>query len=238
MNVFIDIETIPSQDPAVIEALREDMREELNEALAAVKAPGNYRDEAKIAAFIDDAKIKLMDEHEAAVEAAYLKTGLDGGAGQVCVTGWAFDDEPPKSLFTADGLDESAVLQTFFEHLADAYRPTNRMRFIGHNHVGFDLPFIWKRAMILGIKPPGCLPRNPKPWDDSVFDTMTEWAGVRDRISMDKLCRALGIPGKGGISGKDVWPMVQAGRIAEVAEYCRGDVERTRAIYKRMTFQS
>ena len=34
MNVFIDIETIPAQDPAVIEALREDMREALDEALA------------------------------------------------------------------------------------------------------------------------------------------------------------------------------------------------------------
>lgn len=236
MNVFIDIETIPSQDPAVIEALREDMREELEEALAAVKAPGNYKDEAKIAAFIDDAKSKLLAEHEAAVDAAYLKTGLDGGAGQVCVIAWAMDDDVIEHVHVEGCIDESKVLDTFFDRLADAHRPTNRLRFIGHNHVGFDLPFIWKRAMILGIKPPGCLPRNPKPWDDSVFDTMTEWAGVRDRISMDRLCRALGIPGKGGMSGKDVWPMVQAGRIAEVAEYCRADVARTRAIYRRMTF--
>jgi predicted PolB exonuclease-like 3'-5' exonuclease len=237
MNLYLDIETVPALDPVVIEALRADLREELDDALAAVKAPGNYKDEAKIAAFVDDAKAKLLAEHEAAVQAAYLKTGLDGGAGQICVIGWACDDEEAHSL-DIDALSEGSVLAAFFDELGDLYRPTNRMRFIGHNHVGFDLPFIWKRARILGIKPPGCLPRNPKPWDDSVFDTMTEWAGVRERISMDKLCRALGIPGKGDISGKDVWPMVQAGRIAEVAEYCRGDVERTRAIYKRMTFQS
>lgn len=237
MDITLDIETVPTQDPTVIEALRADMRQELVEALAAVKAPGNYKDEAKIAAFIDDAKSKLLAEHEAAVDEAYIKTGLDGGAGQICVIGWAVDDEEPHSL-CIDGPSESAVLGAFFDELAGLYRPTKRMRFIGHNHVGFDLPFIWQRAMILGIKPPGCLPRNPKPWDDSVFDTMTEWAGVRERISMDRLCRALGIPGKGSIGGGDVWPMVKAGRIAEVSEYCRGDVSRTRAIYKRMTFQS
>lgn len=238
MNIFIDIETIPAQDPAIIAGLRFDAQADLDAALAAVKAPGNYKDEAKIAAFAAEARTKLTAEHEANIEAAYLKTSFDGGSGQICVIGWAVDDEPPQSvqIDVGDGADEPFVLAHFFAAIGALHRPTNRMRFIGHNHVAFDLPFIWKRAMILGIKPPGFLPRNPKPWDDSVFDTMTEWAGVRDRISMDKLCRALGIPGKGGMSGADVWPMVQAGRIAEVAEYCKMDVIRTRNIFRRMTF--
>ena len=38
------------------------------------------------------------------------------------------------------------------------------------------------------------------------------------------------------MDGSKVWPMVQAGQIAEVADYCAGDVERTRAMFKRMTF--
>lgn len=236
MNIVIDIETVPAQDPAIIACLRADAQAELDEALAAVKAPANYKDEARIAAFESEARAKLSAEHEANIEAAYLKTSFDGGTGQVCVIGVAVDDEDPLSWWVDTQANEADVLRTFFVLLSGLHRPTNRMRFIGHNHVAFDLPFLWKRAMILGIKPPGCLPRNPKPWDDCVFDTMTEWAGVRDRISMDKLCRALGIPGKGDISGKDVWPMVQAGRIEEVAAYCKQDVERTRAIYRRMTF--
>lgn len=236
MNVVIDIETIPAQDPAIIADLRADAQAELDEALAAVKAPGNYKDEAKIAAFESEARAKLTAEHEANIEAAYLKTSFDGGAGQICVIGWAEDDDEPASIHVAGDFTERDALGVFFTRLQSLHRPTNRLRFIGHNHVAFDLPFLWKRAMILGIKPPGCLPRNPKPWDDSVFDTMTEWAGVRDRISMDKLCQALGIPGKGDISGADVWPMVQAGRIAEVAEYCKMDVIRTRNIFRRMTF--
>jgi predicted PolB exonuclease-like 3'-5' exonuclease len=66
---------------------------------------------------------------------------------------------------------------------------------------------------------------------------MVQWdSQQRAGGSMDRLCRLLGIPGKGDISGADVWPMVQSGRIQEVAKYCRDDVERTRAMHKRMTF--
>ena len=90
--------------------------------------------------------------------------------------------------------------------------------------------------MVQRIKPPIWFPRDPKPWGDSTFDTMTAWAGTKDRISMDRLCRILGIEGKGDISGADVWPLVKAGKVSEVAEYCKGDVERTRAIFRRMTF--
>src|SRR5574337_886391 len=109
---------------------------------------------------------------------------------------------------------------------------------VGHNHAGFDLRFIWQRAVILGVKPPIWWPHNARPWDtDVVFDTMVQWAGTGNRISMDNLCAALGLPGKSeGMDGSMVWDAVKDGRISEVADYCKGDVERTRAIYKRMTF--
>jgi len=33
-----------------------------------------------------------------------------------------------------------------------------------------------------------------------------------------------------------VWDFVADGRIAEVAEYCKGDVERVRAVFRRLIF--
>jgi hypothetical protein len=39
------------------------------------------------------------------------------------------------------------------------------------------------------------------------------------------------------MTGADVWPAVQAGRLDEVAEYCRQDVRRVREIFQRMNFQ-
>jgi len=53
-----------------------------------------------------------------------------------------------------------------------------------------------------------------------------------------KLCRALGVESpKGEIDGSRVWEYVKAGRLYDVAEYCKKDVEATRQVYKRMTFQ-
>jgi predicted PolB exonuclease-like 3'-5' exonuclease len=60
---------------------------------------------------------------------------------------------------------------------------------------------------------------------------------VKDRISLDRLCKVLGLPGKDDMTGADVWPYVQAGRLDEVAEYCRQDVRRVREIFQRMNFQ-
>ena len=84
--------------------------------------------------------------------------------------------------------------------------------FVGHNLVNFDLPFIYRRAVILGIQPPAFLPINPSPFNEYVFDTMLQWAGSKGRISMQNLCEALGIPGKetdGDIDGSKVTDFYQ-----------------------------
>lgn len=215
-NLVFDIETIPSQRPGIRE-----------EFAAAVTAPAKYSKPDSIAEW-------LRENRDAEAEQAYLRTSFDGGLGQVCVIGFAVDDGPVHAYAVEDlsMAAEREVLEDFFSVLTDA----GTVRLIGHNSNAFDIPFLWKRAMVLGVKPPFTFPRNPKPWSEMTFDTMVEWAGVKERISMEKLCSILSIPGKGGMDGSQVWPMVQAGKIAEVVAYCKGDVERTRVIFKRMTF--
>jgi len=46
-----------------------------------------------------------------------------------------------------------------------------------------------------------------------------------------KLC---GMPGKVGIDGKDVGPMVHAGRLQEVRDYCLCDVAQTAGVFLRV----
>ncbi len=217
---FFDIETIPSQIPGI--------RDEL---AAAIEPPGNISKAETIAAWHAEKKPALIED-------AYLKTSFDGGVGQVCVIGFAFGDQAPHAYSVADLSQDSErlVLQDFFSAVTDAGAGTV---FVGHNVIGFDIPFLWKRAMVLGVKPPWCFPRNPKPWAESVADTMLLWdATQRAGGSMARICRLMGIEGKGDMDGSKVWPAVQEGRIHEVAEYCCGDVERTRAMYRRMTFQT
>jgi hypothetical protein len=222
VKLIFDIETIPSQDQAVKAEIR-----------ASVTAPAQYKKADSIAEWI-------KENGDAAAEADWLKTSFDGGLGQIVCIAWQIDEGPVKSL-QVDGLSaeaERALLVDWFAALRGAHSGGHGTRpvLIGHNVVGFDIPFVWKRAIVHNVKPPLWFPRNPKPWAETVFDTMTAWAGDRDKISMDKLCRALGIPGKGDISGADVWPMVQAGRLDEVVAYCRADVQRTKAIHDRLTF--
>lgn len=234
-TLFLDIETIPAQRPDIAEYMEESMRDELTEALASVKAPANYKDEAKIAEYIIDKRTSLKAEFAGKLTEKIASTGLDGAFGQVFCVGWAWNDGPVTTSTASDltGSAEAELLRKFFADMPSGFGKT---RVVGHNVASFDLRFIKQRAMVLGIKPPMSLPFDAKPWDEAIFDTMIQFAGVGKTISLDKLARAFGMSGKGGITGADVWPMVQAGKFAEVADYCRDDVELTRSVYGRMTF--
>lgn len=231
--IFIDIETIPDQRPGAKDKIAADIR-----------PPASMSKPETIAKW-------EAEQRPAAVEQAWRKTALDGSRGQIAVISWAINEEPPEAhYFESWAWTEPNVLADFFSAASDAIaslRAGENMRrplVVGHNHTGFDLRFIFQRAVIHGVKPPLWLPTNPKPWDtESVFDTMVQWAGAKGYVRMDDICEALGIEGKGSefsdgteIDGSMVWDFVRDGYISQVAEYCNGDVERTRAMYKRMNF--
>jgi len=236
MNIFIDIETVPAQDPDAIIMLRA----EADEEKLLIKAPSNYKDEAKIKEYILAKQIEI----DTAFEERYRKTSFDGAYGQIACIGYAIDDEPAKSVWSAGWNQmEGDVLAAFYRILNDRINSNSQMRptFIGHNLIGFDLRFIHQRSVMLGIKPPSFIPFKAKPWDTTVFDTMVDWAGVGNRVSLAKLCKVFGLDAKGSeigeeIDGSKVWDFVKDGRIADVAKYCEGDVERTRQVYKRLNF--
>jgi predicted PolB exonuclease-like 3'-5' exonuclease len=43
---------------------------------------------------------------------------------------------------------------------------------------------------------------------------------------------------EGGIDGSQVFDFYKAGKLSGIADYCKRDVETTRAVYKRMTFMA
>lgn len=235
--IYLDIETIPGQHPSVRAALQLEAEEEK----AKIKAPANYKDAVKIADFI----LARQQEIDLCVEDRWRKTSFDGSLGQIVCASLAINDEAPINIFQDEWASaESHILAELNRVIADVYTPSAMMRpiFVGHNVVAFDLRFIFQRSVLFGIQPHPVIPFNARPWDDHLFDTMTAWAGFGNRVSLDKLCRVLGIPTKGcelageEIDGSKVWDFVQGGRIADVAIYCGADVERVREIHRRMTF--
>lgn len=214
--IYLDIETIPAQT------------DEAKAIIAAsVKPPASMKKADTIAAW-------EKEQRPAAIQEAIEKTSFNAAFGQVCCIGLAIDDGDVTSVsWPTNASDEASMLKGFFEVAGEAIGPRFPM-IVGHYITGFDLRFIWQRCMVLGVRVPAWLPRDPKPWDPVVFDTMVAWAGARDTISMDNLCQALGIPGKNGVDGSMVAGMWARGEYDAIASYCREDVERTRAIHRKM----
>lgn len=211
-NVFIDIETIPNQSQEYRDKVR-----------AGITAPGSYKKPESIAQW-------MAENAEAAVDDAIAKTSFDPAAGHICSIAWAVGDGEVKSETIRHIGNEAAAIEAFFASL-----PTMGLsRFIGHYITGFDLRFIMCRAIVLGVRVPALWPRDPKPWDQAVFDTMTAWAGARGTISLDRLCEALGIDNpKGEIDGSQVGQAWADGRFDEIAAYNRRDVVAVREVYRK-----
>jgi predicted PolB exonuclease-like 3'-5' exonuclease len=107
---------------------------------------------------------------------------------------------------------------------------------VGHNVIGFDLPFIFQRCLINNIV--------VRPFVNlgdynvrGVFDTMRQWwLGDRRRVSLDDIAWALGIESSktAEVEGSKVFDLYQAGKLAEIREYNLNDVRVTRKVYERM----
>lgn len=239
MNLYLDIETTPTQRDDVRDYLSASLRDETLRAMEAVTAPANYKDAEKIAQYIADKKAALQDEFAAKLADKIHATGLDGSFGNVFCIGWALDNGTAQTVY---GTNERWVLESFAKLLRVPPNELHSTTVIGHNVSAFDLRFLTQRFIVNGIRPPLVIARaaQAKPWEqEKVYDTMVQWAGIGQRISLDKLCLALSIPTpKGDMDGSMVWQYVQDGRHDEVARYCERDVEATRAVHRRMTFQT
>jgi len=217
--VYLDIETIPSP--------KEGFRESL-----VVPMPGNIKKLETIAKWEEEEKPALLEK-------AYTDTSMDGCYGEIIAIGWAFDDQPVVNVAyrTLSGpFTESDILKSFFTNLiTNCIAPT----FVTHNGDKFDLPFIYHRSVILGVRPPDFFPRplSIKPWGNQTADIQLMWAGMKGRwVSQDNMAKAMGLEGKKDMDGSMVWDAVQAGEEQKVAEYCKDDVETLRKIYKRLMF--
>lgn len=209
-NVFLDLESIPVQCPDRIAKL-----------IADAKPPANYSKPETIAKWREDNAADII-----------AKTALDPAAGHICSIAWAVGDEPVQCIGAANagGDCERNMLANFFIALPQ----TGMCRFIGHYITGFDLRFIMCRAIVLGVKVPALWPRDPKPWDQQVFDTMTAWAGARGTIGLERLCEALGIESpKGDMAGDKVAEAWANGEFDRIADYNRRDTEAVRQVFKK-----
>lgn len=141
----------------------------------------------------------------------------------------------------APGSAERELIQRFFDGIAK-YTPT----LVSWNGSGFDLPVLHYRALLHGVG-------APRYWEigdeDKDFrynsylgrfhwrhiDLMDVLSGYQARSAapLDEIATLLGLPGKLGMHGSQVWERFQAGDIAGIRNYCETDVLNTYLIYLR-----
>ena len=213
MQLHIDIETIPNLDDAAIAEIRD-----------SITAPGNYKKPESIAEWMAENRERLVDEK---VYAA----GLDGTTGKIICIAWAWENMP---VTVTKEDNEAALLCELFNDIHGKNLHASATT-IGHN-VSWDLRYIWQRAVVNGIRPPVWVKWQGKPWDH--LDTMLMWnPDNQRRISLDRLCKVLGVPtSKGELDGAKIWQAYRDGRMAEIRDYCIADVEAMRACYRKLTF--
>ena len=214
VRLFLDLETIPDQREGAAD-----------KAASLISAPSNYRDPEKIAAYVA----------ERAAE-AWRKTSLDGGYGEVICIGYALDNEPAVVLHRkADsGPDGERELLAAFWSMVDE-EVVDTPTWVGHNILRFDLRFLWRRSIVLGVPMYRRIPFDVSPWSDQVQDTMLMWTVDRNAfISQDELLSILGIDSGDPINGADVWDRVQAGDYRAVIDHCARNVEEMREAWQRM----
>ncbi|MCX7359605.1 MAG: 3'-5' exonuclease [Alphaproteobacteria bacterium] len=127
---------------------------------------------------------------------------------------------------------EPELIAAFVERIASL-----RPKLVSFNGHSFDLPVLRYRAMINSVAAPGLEARGYfKRYSDEAVDLCDVLASFdgRAKMSLDKMCRVLGLPGKpDNIEGSQVASFVKDGRIQEVADYCETDVVNTYRVWLR-----
>jgi 3'-5' exonuclease len=223
-RLFIDIETVPPH---------EEMRAALNPALVA-KLEGERR----------------TLQHEAVAECTeerFRRLALHAEYGRVLCVGIIVEHDGEVVCRGVLGrerhslrfhLDETRTLRGFWNQLRGF--DVNHDLVVGHNVYEFDLPFLYKRSAILRVQPTVRL-SFARYRSRPIFDTMKEWElwAWRPGIKLEELAEVLqlGMSKTEGMDGTRIYDRFCEGRHQEIADYCMRDVELTREIYYRLTFE-
>lgn len=213
MKIAFDIETIPNQ--SIIDRLPE----------PDVKT-GNLKDPDKIAAKVEEAKAVQIE-----------RMALDPLTGRICCAAFYGETEETqfvKCIEATNDETETALIQAILTFLS-----IEDIRLITWNGIGFDLPFLFKRAMILNIDPRNhaCPPLSA--WTkrystDKHIDLMQVFGGWRDFVKLDAVAGLMFGQNKDEIDVTRLAEIMQTqeGR-KQIETYCLRDTELTYRIYER-----
>lgn len=209
----IDIETIPTEAAMALPYPEADRQ-----------PPGSMSKPETIAAW--------REKDRAAWEVDRVKAySLNPRFGRVAAIGFAESADPTEagSDIVRSEAVEAEVLGEMWEYLR-AHGPIATF-----NGLGFDLPFLVTRSIILGVTPVNIADYLRRYQVTSHLDcrmVLTSWDQFA-KGTMDDWLAALGLPAKRG-HGSEVYALVQAGAWDEVRNYAASDAHLTYLLAQRV----
>lgn len=128
-------------------------------------------------------------------------------------------------------LDEESIIESIFENVLSFNN-----QIVTWNGINFDVPFIYKRALFLGIKPPVSMDVWMKRYSYNPHcDLMQAWCGWGNKYTgLDKVSKALLDRGKTEIDFKQFPELMETeeGR-DNIGEYCLEDCKLTFEVFEK-----
>lgn len=196
-RLVFDIETAPLPDALAYLAAEP------------IEAPANYKDPAKIAAYIAEKRAEQLD-----------RCSLDVDLCRVVAIGWQIESGKPMSM-TGMELDEKSMLSMFWVVAHDCH-------LVGFNCLAFDLPVLLRRSLYLGITPPQL--NLDKYRHDGITDLMRvlDYNGMIRTRGLAFYCKRFGIEGAPDtIDGSGIAAAVERGDWKAIEAHVTADVVKT-----------
>lgn len=133
-----------------------------------------------------------------------------------------------------EGKDEAGTLRDFARFLEE-----RKPDLVTYNGRGFDMPVIASRCLRHGVplkhyyRSRDVRYRFSAEGHLDLMDYVADF-GAAKPSKLDVIAKLCGMPGKLGIAGHDVGPLVHAGRLDEVRDYCLCDVVQTAGVFLRV----
>lgn len=136
--------------------------------------------------------------------------------------------------------NEATLVQQFFKVVGDL-----KPRLVGWNSSAFDLPVLIYRALYHRLRVPEFY-RHGEPYhsyrkrydEESHLDLMDVLSGygASTRVSLHEIAALLGVPGKMGTTGADVWRLWRGGAREAIRAYCESDVMTTAIVFAQYAY--
>lgn len=203
-----------------------------NESLRAkILGEAQAKHAAAVAAYAGELD-RLKAEHEQQViETAPLSP--DTG----CVLAIGYYAPANQKLVLVHGGDEATMIQEFWNKACDLRRSNRRL--VGHNLMGFDLPFLIRRSWRLGLDVPNWV-RDGRYWAKQFACTREAWLLGQPwkdvKSSLDHVARMLGVGAKTpGVDGGQFWKLYANPETRQQAlDYLENDLILTAAVAARI----